>query len=910
MSRDKLIATLWPESPADRARHSLSDALHVLRKVLGEQAIVAAGEELRLDPNILASDVAAFEAAVEGGDLERAVELYGGPFLDGFFVSGALEFDDWAAAERERLARAHGGALERLAEEATARNDPRAAAGWWSRRSAQDPYDARIAVRLMETLAAAGDRAGAIQHAVTHAVLLRRELDAEPDPVVTDLARRLRQEPHAWRPPEAVSAPAEELERITGASRPHRREGRKAVSIASIALILAAVGSWAVWPRPELELTTEEAIAADAAPGIAVLPFTVNDPDLATWREGMVDLMTVNLDGVPGLRPIASRTVLARWRSEVPDVADLGTSLLVARRTGARYALIGSAVAVGGEVRFSADIYDARNGELLGSAQAQGSPDSVLALVDRLALGVVRELPEGRDGVLPRVHLEDVTTTSLPALKSYLEGEALLRRGNLEGAWDAYERAVAADSTFALALFRLTLVCTWETPSLACGREYRERAMTLLDRLPPRAATLVGADFDQLGPLRELLRKSPDDAEAWYVLGENYESAPGWALIIDRWEEAERAFHRAVELDPGFAVYYRPLIAHALSKGDSARAFSLIEAHGQVAPGSNWDRSHRLALALGFGDSASRGRALASLDTVETGILIDAGLGLGHPSRLPIQTEVMRIARERPDAPRYTYVFLFFALFDRGQFDAAMEVLDNDANAAANPPFVRKIHVFDLYRAGMDLSPDQLAREFELTAADTARPGTIGHFVAGVVAADQGRWGDHEVVLGRAQEELRRRRAVGDTAAARVFDGVARALQGYALWKRGHPAEALPLLQVVQRDILLTRGGRPRDGLEEWALNGWIRWWLGQLLVELDRPREALAYFQTDVHEAFQYSLDHYESARIHQELGEFDEARESYEHVLVAWRDADPELQPRIQEARRALARLPREGR
>jgi TolB-like protein len=104
------------------------------------------------------------------------------------------------------------------------------------------------------------------------------------------------------------------------------------------------------------DLTPEEAIAADAAPGIAVLPFTVNDPDLATWREGMVDLMTVNLDGVPGLRPIASRTVLARWRSEAPDVADLSTSLLVARRTGARYALIGSAVAVGGEVRFSADV--------------------------------------------------------------------------------------------------------------------------------------------------------------------------------------------------------------------------------------------------------------------------------------------------------------------------------------------------------------------------------------------------------------------------------------------------------------------------------------------------------------------------------------------------------------------------
>jgi class 3 adenylate cyclase/TolB-like protein len=304
---------------------------------------------------------------------------------------------------------------------------------------------------------------------------------------------------------------------------------------AAAAALVGLVALYATSRDTVADLTPEEAIAADAAPGIAVLPFTVNDPDLATWREGMVDLMTVNLDGVPGLRPIASRTVLARWRSEVPDVADLGTSLLVARRTGARYALIGSAVAVGSEVRFSADVYEARSGELLGSAQAQGSPDSVLALVDRLALGIVRELPQGKDGVLPTVRLEDVTTTSLPALKSYLEGEALLRRGNLQGAQDAYERAVAADSTFALALLRIGLVCGWQIPDSACGWEYFDRGMALLDRLPPRTAALLrAAQLDEVGPLRELVRNSPDDAEAWYLLGESYEHAPGWVLIIDR----------------------------------------------------------------------------------------------------------------------------------------------------------------------------------------------------------------------------------------------------------------------------------------------------------------------------------------------------------------------------------------
>ena len=651
------------------------------------------------------------------------------------------------------------------------------------------------------------------------------------------------------------------------------------------------------------DLTPEEAIAADAAPGIAVLPFTVNDPDLATWREGMVDLMTVNLDGVPGLRPIASRTVLARWRSEIPDVADLGASLLVARRTGARYALIGSAVAVGGEVRFSADVYDARNGELLGSAQAQGSPDSVLALVDQLALGIVRELPEGKDGVLPRVHLEDVTTTSLPALKSYLEGEALFRRGNMEGALAAYERAVSADSTFALALARLHQVCAWENPDPTCGgREYHARTMALLDRLPPRMATFMTSHIDQLGPLLQLLRESPDDAEAWYDLGENYEHAPGWALIIDRQEEAERAFHRAIELDPGFAQFYWHPIGYALNRADSARAFSLIETHGRLAPGSNRDRSYRLALALGFGDSASRGQALASLDTVETGILVGAQGDLNHPSHLPIKIEALRIARDRPDAPWFLFHFQLAALAELGQFDAAMEVLDDVLDDPAVPFWARKLDLFGLYLAGMDLSSDQLAREFALAKADTASYGAFAHFVAGVVAADQGKWGDYEAVLGRAHGEVRRRRAVEDTTAARMFDGVARALQGYALWKRGQPAEALPQLEAVQRDMRGSAGGFAEENL-----NDAVRWWLGQLLVELDRPRDALVYFRTRDTGGGWLPFQEFESAKIYEELGEFEKARESYEYALLAWRDADPELRPRIEAAREGLVRLPK---
>jgi tetratricopeptide (TPR) repeat protein len=392
------------------------------------------------------------------------------------------------------------------------------------------------------------------------------------------------------------------------------------------------------------------------------------------------------------------------------------------------------------------------------------------------------------------------------------------------------------------------------------------------------------------------------------MLGELYEHAPESALIIDMREEAERAFHRAIELDPEFAMFYWHPIEYALARADSARAFSLIETHGRLAPGSERDRGYRLALALGFGDSASRGRALAALDTVETGVLnylVGPQGVLRHPSNLPIATEVLRIARDRPDAPWFLFHVQLLGLAELGQFDAAMNVLDDVLDDPAVPPWARKVDLFRLYGLGMDLSPDQLAREFALTAADTTADGAFAHFVAGVVSADQGRWGDHEAVLARARGEVRRHRAVGDTTAARMFDGVARALQGYALWKRGQSAEALPQLEAVQRDM---RGSAGTFGLAEQNLNDAVRWWLGQLLGELDRPRDALVYFRTrETGGPGWMSLAKFESAKIYEELGEFEKARESYEYALLAWRDADPELRPRIQAAREGLARLPK---
>ncbi|HEU4560731.1 MAG TPA: BTAD domain-containing putative transcriptional regulator [Longimicrobium sp.] len=202
VGRERLLGLLWPELPTEAARHNLSESLYVLRKDLGE-GVLAVGAEVALALDVMAADVDAFEAALEAGDAEGAARLYRGPLLDGFYVADAPEFERWAEGERERLARLHARAVERLAEAAEAEGSAIRAVDWWRRLSAHDPFSSRIALRLVRALDAAGERPSALRHAEVHTALLREELEVEPDPDFRAFVRLLRDDgaPRDTAPP-------------------------------------------------------------------------------------------------------------------------------------------------------------------------------------------------------------------------------------------------------------------------------------------------------------------------------------------------------------------------------------------------------------------------------------------------------------------------------------------------------------------------------------------------------------------------------------------------------------------------------------------------------------------------------------------------------------------------------------
>ncbi len=103
ISRDRVLGLLWPDRDERAARHSLADSLWVLRETLGDGAIVAAADSLRLSGDFIWTDLADFRRALDDERWFDALALYRGDFLDGFYVRNAVDFDQWALSERTRL---------------------------------------------------------------------------------------------------------------------------------------------------------------------------------------------------------------------------------------------------------------------------------------------------------------------------------------------------------------------------------------------------------------------------------------------------------------------------------------------------------------------------------------------------------------------------------------------------------------------------------------------------------------------------------------------------------------------------------------------------------------------------------------------------------------------------------------
>jgi DNA-binding SARP family transcriptional activator len=190
-SRDRLLALLWPEADAESARHSLRNALHALRRGLGEDAIVLRGHAwVGIDAAAIRCDALELRAHLAAGEVDQSLALWRGDLAAGFHVSGAPDFERWLDDQRETFRGSVRRAAWRKADEARGKGGFEIDA---VRRAVRlDPGNEPGVRRLMLLLSAAGDRGGALDAYQELADYFTRELEALPSSETRALAATLR----------------------------------------------------------------------------------------------------------------------------------------------------------------------------------------------------------------------------------------------------------------------------------------------------------------------------------------------------------------------------------------------------------------------------------------------------------------------------------------------------------------------------------------------------------------------------------------------------------------------------------------------------------------------------------------------------------------------------------------------
>jgi len=191
--RDTLLALFWPSATSEKARHSLRQSIYVLRRAFGPDVIVSRGDdELGLAPGVISFDASFFEELVENDEFAKALEVYSGDFLPGFYVPDAADFEYWLHSERQRLRDLASRSSWSIALGKEKEGDTNEAASWGRKAAELAPFDEALLRELISLLERLGDRVGAMQAYDRFAERLRAEYEMEPAPETRELAATLK----------------------------------------------------------------------------------------------------------------------------------------------------------------------------------------------------------------------------------------------------------------------------------------------------------------------------------------------------------------------------------------------------------------------------------------------------------------------------------------------------------------------------------------------------------------------------------------------------------------------------------------------------------------------------------------------------------------------------------------------
>lgn len=544
ISRDKLLALFWPESDTERARGTLRSTLHLLRRDLGAGLLVKGGQTIAIDPSFFSCDVLEFRRRIDDGEAEAALELYRGDFLDGFFLSGAPDFERWVEQERQDLRRVAVEAAWTLARRAAATGS-QAEAGYWARCAfGLGSLDEGALRRLLHLLDEIGDRGGALQAYEEFAARLAEEFEARPAPETQELVAAIRGR-LAAREPASKGDVETQLTRVAGYEgtskdearhlADHRRAGWRrlawvGVGVAGLTAWLGARSASTDVPTPPSfpPPSVVETLGVDAPvrATLAVLPFDdlSDDPQHGYIARGLTTDIRTEVSKVAALRVLG---VGAPGPVTYPPAS---TFAALADSVGADVLLAGSVRLRDQRMRITVELVSGISEDVLWARTFDEPVEHVFDLQDRVAISVAEAL-EVEMSEREIAHIARPPTSSQVAYFDYLR------------AWDLYlqlgggMRLDRQDTVLAILERALE-----EDPSFAAARGFRGY---ILGRSVTSGGRLAPAWYDSaLVEVDRALASGPEDPTALLM----------WAATGIRPRDAVyQVVRKSMQISPGLA---------------------------------------------------------------------------------------------------------------------------------------------------------------------------------------------------------------------------------------------------------------------------------------------------------------------------------------------------------------------
>jgi serine/threonine protein kinase/tetratricopeptide (TPR) repeat protein len=741
-----------------------------------------------------------------------------------------------------------------------------------------------------------------------------------------------------------------------------RQISRRVISLAAATLLLlvATVALVRRSPGPPSGVNPRHSIL--------VLPFdNLRDERSVDWlRDGSVSMLGLNLSQWNDLTVLDHERLhdlLGKHHLKVGDDIGLDMARRLAREAGVWTVVLGDFTPAGDSLHLTARVFDVASGKRVDVARVDDRVGSdVRPLFDDLAAKLL-DLSGAPNEI--RIGLARSTTQSLEAFRSYLSGVEHLNRWELAGAQRDLQRAIALDTTFGLAYYKLALTRGWVGGiEDSIGQRAIRRAATFSGNLPAHERAVInahrafvqGQNAEARTLYQQLLARDASDADAWYGLGDAWFHDTAGADQAPAWTQAMRAFRRALALDPNYALAYEHVHAMLGEAAVTNPLYALLPSDSfavtRTATGRQLIDSVKLAAAV----ERARGEALNSARSWVTsqpttlrahGAMVNAYVGVGnYPAAL---AEVERFREATPLHPELPFVQARIQ-FASGEIDRAAAQLRTALDTVAPKDFqpyqgtptvladiASAANVFayqgDLENAAkaIDLA-DQVRREvlFEPgwmagdPKGESWRRTMLGELyaAAGGPAASLREIWQSAAEAGRMAAPDRRKHLVhtGATAAIGLFTGLAAdstALTELQAISGETPSKEVRALLAVSRgdSAAARRALAEPDSTSKY------------MYTVYSRPYAAQAYYLLGDYETTLRVLEGFEPSNLYtggfdarwgmvgrvrllrgaayERLGRLAEARAEYRQVMAQWKSADPELQPFLDQARRGLARV-----